>query len=62
MDSKISARSQLWQFEMDCKKLGIKPTLKRFEDWLGCWFKEYYTYTMEDDEQNKPFKEWKPNK
>lgn len=60
LSHKNSCKGELWQFEMDCEKLGIRPTITRFKSWLDHWFREYYTYTMAKDEANVPFTPWKP--
>lgn len=63
INQKVSVASDVrFMFLNDCEKLGIRPTIPRLLDWLDHWTKEYMSYTMEDEENDKPFAEWKPKR
>lgn len=61
IDRKISVRSTVtFDFMWRCEQLDIRPTLPRLIDFLDHWVKEYMSYTMADEDANKPFNEWFP--
>ena len=53
MNRYSALRSELWQFEMDCEKEGVKLTYHRFKKFLDRHEKRYTEWLMEFKERGE---------